>query len=56
MDVFELRYSLTELIRQGYGDQEVIAYIQTEGEPLEVVEVHYDEDSKEVNLALIGHH
>lgn len=52
MNVKQLAAHLIELIHGGLGDQEVVAYIQAVGEPLEVVEVHYDEDTKEVNLTV----
>jgi len=52
MNVKQLALSLMELSLKGYGNQEVVAYIQADGEPLEVVEVHYDEDQNEVSLAL----
>lgn len=51
MNVKQLAARLVELIHEGYGDQEIVAYI-TEGEPLEVVEVYYDEDRKELTLDL----
>ena len=52
MNVKQLAAHLIDLIHQGYGDQEIVAYIKADGEPLEVVEVHYDEDGEEVSLAL----
>lgn len=52
MNVKQLAAHLVDLMQQGYGDREVVAYIQADGEPLEIVEVHYDEDQKEVSLAL----
>lgn len=39
-------------MHQGHGDKVIVAYIQCEGEPLEVVEVHYNEEQQEVNLGL----
>ena len=52
MTVKQLALSLMELSLKGYGDQELVAYVNAGGEPLQVVEVHYDEYQKEVSLAL----
>lgn len=52
MNVNQLALSLMELSRKGYGDQEIVAYVNGVGEPLEVVEVHFDEEWHEVSIAL----
>lgn len=52
MNVRELARKLVDLLNAGHGDQELVAYKQTEGEPLEVLDVQYDERLDEVSITI----
>jgi len=52
MNVNKLLIKLQELATQGYGNHEIVAYIQLEGNPLEVIEITYDEKLEEVSIVL----
>lgn len=52
MNIDTLILKLIELSDQGHGTKELIAYVQTDGEPLEVLGVNYDKELDEVSLTV----
>lgn len=52
MNAFQLQQAATKPIHEGHGSQELVAYIEGEGDPLELLSLDYDPLNDEVALTV----